>query len=176
MSPRALTIALIASVGVNLFAAVAATTVIVGRASVEEHVEEQRRPGRGGSYFAMLDGMEPAARERVRETLRASALASRPDFEAARQARREAVELAGAKTFDAAAVSALLQRSREAELRGRARLERDMIALLPSLSAEDRAALAPVLSRTSPGRGGKDGVNRDGRERKVEAGRMPKAS
>jgi len=175
MSPRALTIALMASVAVNLFAVAATATLFVTRAGVEERVADQRRPGRGVPAFVMLEGMEPGERARVREAMRASALAAKPDFDAARQARREAIELAAAKTYDPAAVSALLQRSREAELRGRARLEQDMIALLPSLSAEDRATLAPILSRTNSGRGGKDGGGRDGRERKVEGERTPKA-
>ena len=45
----------------------------------------------------------------------------------------------------------------EAELRGRARIEDDTTALLATLNPEERAAVAPLLSRHGPrGRGGRD--------------------
>ncbi len=157
MSNRALTIAVIASLALNLFVVAAATTLWITRDNVEASVAEQRRPGRRVPMMTIAESFDPAVRDRVRETMRASALAARPDFEAAREARRSAVEMAGAETFDPAAVSALLDRSRDAELRGRERLERDMITLLGSLDPDDRAALAPALARSggSGGRGGR---------------------
>ena len=156
MSNRALTIAVIASLALNLFVVAAATTLWITRDNVEATVAEQRRPGRRVPMMAIAESFDPAVRDRVRETMRASALAARPDFEAAREARRSAVELAGAETFDPAAVSALLDRSRDAELRGRERLERDMITLLGSLDPDYRAALAPALARSGSG-GGRGG-------------------
>lgn len=154
MTNRSLIIALIASVALNLFAVAAATTLWITRDTVEDRVAEQRRPGRRVPMMAIIETMEPSVRDRVRQAMRASALAARPDFEDARAARRSAVEMAGAETYDPAAVSALLDRSRAAELRGRQRLERDMIRLLGSLDPDDRAALAPALAR-SGGRGGR---------------------
>lgn len=157
MNNRALTIAVIASVALNLFAVAAATTLWISRDHVEHRVAEQRRPGRRVPMMAIAESFDPAVRDRVRDTMRASALAARPDFEAAREARRDAVEMAGAETFDPAAVIALLDTSRAAELRGRQRLERDMVTLLGSLDPDDRAALAPALTRSggSGGRGGR---------------------
>lgn len=49
--------------------------------------------------------------------------------------------------FDAVAVAALLERSRASEMRGRARLEAGAVETLGRLSAADRKALAPILSR-----------------------------
>ena len=49
MSPKALKIALVASVALNLFAVAAGVTVFVTRAQVEQQVEAQRRPARVGS-------------------------------------------------------------------------------------------------------------------------------
>ena len=151
MNNRALTIAVIASVALNLFAVAAATTLWVTRDSVDHRVAEQRRPGRRTPMLAIAESFDPAVRDRVRQTMRDSALAARPDFEAAREARRDAVEMAGAESFDPAAVTALLDKSRAAELRGRERLERDMVTLLGTLEPEDRAALA----RSGGGRGGR---------------------
>lgn len=157
MNNRALTIAVIVSVALNLFAVAAATTVWVTRDQVDSRVAEQRRPGRRVPMMAIAESFDPVVRDRVRQTMRDSALAARPDFEAAREARRSAVEMAGAENFDPAAVTALLDRSRAAELRGRARLEHDMVTLLGTLDPDDRAALAPALTRSggSGGRGGR---------------------
>ena len=66
---------------------------------------------------------------------------------AARTARREAVARAGAADFDPVAVQSLLEQSRLAEMRGRARLEGDALAVLGSLSPADRAVMAPMLAR-----------------------------
>ena len=169
MTPRALTIALVASVALNLFAVAAGTTLYVTRAGVEDKVAEQRRPGGRVPMFAMLEGMDAPVRDRVRAAMRDSALAARPDFEAARAARRSAVEMAGGERFDPAAVSALLEQSRQAEARGRARLERDMITLFQSLEPKDRAALAPMLARSGGGGGRGRGGDRGPRpEAKAE--------
>lgn len=155
MNNRALTIAVIASVALNLFAVAAATTVWVTRDQVDSKVAEQRRPGRRTPMLAAAESFDPAVRDRVRETMRNSALAAREDFDKARAARRSAVEMAGAETFDPAAVTALLDESRAAELRGRERLEHDMVTLLSTLDPEDRAALAPALTRSGGPRGGR---------------------
>lgn len=165
MSNRSLTIALVASVALNLFAVAAGTTLWVTRSGVEDRVAEQRRPARRVPMMAITESMDPAVRDRVREAMRASALAARPDFEEARAARRSAIEMAGAETFDPAAVTALLDKSRNAELRGRARLESDMIVLLRSLDPDDRAALAPTLSRGGGRDRGERGPRGDGQKR-----------
>jgi len=99
----------------------------------------------------LIGELDPAVRGRVRETLRASALVARPDFEEARQKRREAAQIASSDTFDGGRVTALLARSRAAELRGRARLEADAVALLGTLEPADRKALSEILTRRGRG-------------------------
>lgn len=147
MSPKTLKIALIGSVALNLFALAAGATLLVTRAQVEDRVEAQHRPARAGSPMRLIEQLDPAVRERVRDTLRASALAARPDFEEARLKRRQAVEMGRSATFDAARAEALLGESRTAELRGRARLEADAVALLATLEPDDRRALSEILTR-----------------------------
>ncbi len=161
MSPKALKIALIGSVALNLFAVAAGATLLVTRAQVEHRVEAQHRPARAGSPMRLIDQLDPTVRERVRAALRASALAARPDFEEARLKRRQAVEMGRSATFDAVRAEALLKESRNAELRGRARLEADAVALLATLEPDDRRALSEILTRRGRGaghdRGGRDG-------------------
>lgn len=163
MSPRAVKIALAASVAINLFAAAAVTTLFVTRAQVEGRVEAQHRPARAGSPMRLIDQLDPAVRERVRDTLRASALAARPDFEEARLKRRQAVEMGRSATFDTTRAAALLEQSRTAEMRGRARLEADAVALLATLDPDDRRALSEILTRRGRS-AGRDHGGRDGRQ------------
>jgi uncharacterized membrane protein len=85
--------------------------------------------------------------------MRAAALAARPDFEAARAARAQAVQAASEPRMDAARVQALLDQSRTAEMRGRARLEGEAIAMLENLDVEDRKVLSGLLRRRGPGPG-----------------------
>lgn len=166
MTTRTLKILLAASVALNLFAATAFLTVAVTRPKVEERVEQQRRPGGRPPAWEVVQSVDPEVQQTVRAAMRASALAARPDFEEARTLRRQAVQAVTEPDYDAAAVRSLLERSRTAELRGRARLEDDSLALFETLTPADRAALAPILSRNGPrGRGGGRGRG-EGRDQK----------
>lgn len=147
MTSRTLKIALAASVALNLFAVAAGASLLVTRAQVERRVEAQHHAPRANSPMALIGQLDPAVRGRVRDTLRESALTARPDFEEARQKRREAVRIASSETFDGARVATLLAQSREAELRGRARLEADAVAVLDTLEPVDRQALSQILTR-----------------------------
>lgn len=151
MNPRLLGIALALSVAFNLFAVAAGVTVWMGIKREQARVAEMRTPAQRGPLREVLVEMDPEVRDRVRATMRASALAARPDFEAARAARRQAAELAAAPTLDAAGVSAALETSRAAEMRGRARLESDAVVLLGTLEPADRAALSKILKRRGTG-------------------------
>lgn len=152
MSSRALKLALIASVGVNLFALVVGLILWFGVQRAETEAGAQRQAIRQEPVMALVGQLEPQRRAEVRQALRASALAAKADFEAARAARREAVAGAAAETFDQARVQALLEQSRLAEMRGRARLESGAVEVLAGLDQSDRAALAPLLSRHRGGR------------------------
>lgn len=147
MKARTLQIALAVSVALNLFAAVAGVSLWVGLSKEQDRIEAQHRSPRTRSTLMLIDQLDSAERDRVRTTLRASAMAAKPDFEEARLKRRQAVEMGRSATFDAARAEALLAESRTAELRGRARLEADAVALLGTLEPDDRRALSEILTR-----------------------------
>jgi len=148
LSPKALKIALAASVALNLFAVAAGATLWVGRAKVEDRIDAaQRAPHERSPMQVVVSRLDPQVRQRVRQTLKASALLAKPDFEEARQKRRAAVDLAGSPNFDPARARALLEESRAAEIRGRARLEADAVELLGTLDPADRQALSELLTR-----------------------------
>lgn len=147
MTARTLKIALAVSVALNVFAVAAAGTLYVNRAQVERRVADEHRAPRDGSPMGLIDRLSEPARPGVRAALRASALAARPDFEESRARRREAIALTTSADFDAARVSQLLDQSRAAEQRGRARLEAGAVELLGTVSAEDRVILADILRK-----------------------------
>lgn len=158
MSPKTLKIALAVSVALNVFALAAGATLLIGRDKVEAQVQDQRRPGRENSAMALIQQVSPDSRASVRQSLRDNALAAKPDFEQARDLRRQAIAAAKADPFDGAQVTALLAQSRDAELRGRARLEAGAVGVLETLSPQDRAVVADILARRRGGgeRGQKD--------------------
>ncbi len=147
MSPKVLRIALAGSVALNLFVLVGGASLWVGLSRENQRIEAQHRPTRTGSPMRLINQLDPTVRERARHTMRASALAARPDFEESRLKRRQAIEMGRSATFDSARVLALLEESREAEIRGRARLEADAVALLATLEPDDRRALSEILAR-----------------------------
>ncbi|WP_425985420.1 periplasmic heavy metal sensor [Brevundimonas sp. TWP1-2-1b1] len=152
MTSKTLKIALAVSVALNVFAVAGAVTYVVNRDRIERKIEDQRRPGREGPLAEVLADLDPAVQDRVRTALRESALAARPDFEAARAARREAIDVAGQPTLDAARVQSLLDQSRAAEMRGRTRLENGAVAVLGTLTPDERKALTPILQRKGDAR------------------------
>ncbi|HZW15864.1 MAG TPA: periplasmic heavy metal sensor [Brevundimonas sp.] len=147
MNARTLMIVLAASVAINLFALAAGATLLIGRANVEHRIEAQHSSPRSHPFMTVVEGLDPEVRDRVRAALRASALTARPDFDEMRRKRREAIDLSRSPDFDPARVSALLEESRVAELRGRARIEADAVAVLQTLDPDDRAALSQILTR-----------------------------
>ena len=147
MTARTLKIALAASVALNLFAVAAGATLLVSRADIERRLEAQHRAPRDRAFISVVERLDPEVRDRVRETLRASARAAHPDFEETRLKRRQATAMARSADFNAERVSALLAESRAAEMRGRARIEADAVAVLATLEPDDRAALSEILTR-----------------------------
>ncbi|WP_420479500.1 periplasmic heavy metal sensor [Brevundimonas sp. FT23028] len=147
MSPKTLKIVLAASVALNLFGVAAGATLWVAHERAEARIEAQQRPARQSSTLTLIERLSPEERTRVRRTLKASALAAKPDFEEARAKRREAIALSASDQFDPERVRGLLAESRAAELRGRARLEAEAVRLFGTLTPEDRAILSEILSR-----------------------------
>ena len=130
MSGRTLKIILALSLALNLFAVAGGVALYATRAKVDRQVEAQAKPGRGVSVMTMTESLAPAERDRVRAALRTAARAAAPDY-------------------DPVAVQSLMEQSRLAEMRGRARLEGDALTILGAMSPADRAAMAPMLARRS---------------------------
>lgn len=140
-------IALAASVGVNLFAATAAYSVMRSKDAGAPHLGSngetwQPRP----STRELIGSLSADARQPVQQALRAAAQRARPEFQAAREARRQAIIAAASPSMDPAGVTALLEQSRTAEARGRLMLETDAVAILGTLSPADRAIFAQILN------------------------------
>ena len=151
MTDRGLKLALVISVALNIFVVGAlAGGLIMGARTIQDRPHRDRP-----AVIDMVRSLDEADRAAAEARLRATALAARADFNTARQARSEAIDLAGGATFDRAAVEAALIRSRESEAAGRQRLEGGLLDLMEGLDQEDRQRLAPGLARR--GRDGRPG-------------------
>ena len=154
-------VALAASVAVNVFAATAAYTALTGQAAIEQRMDGKDHDTRRASPRELVATLSPDVRIRVRQSLRDAGLAARPDFQQAREARRQAIAAAAAEPYDAALVGRLLDQSRAAEIRGRQRLEAATLTILGALNPADRAAFSEILNR-GRGRGGRGEKAEDG--------------
>lgn len=147
-------VALAVSVAVNLFAATAAYTVMNRQHEVEQRADDRRDGGDRPSPRELIAALPPETRETVKQAMRAAGLRARPDFQASREARRQAVLAAAADPYDPARVEALLDQSRASEIAGREKLEADSLAILATLSPAHRAAFAEILDAKRRGDGG----------------------
>lgn len=158
MTNRGWKIALAVSVALNVFGLAGGVAAWVVREKTEAHASQGPAGSSGQPAFReIMARLDPSVRDHVRTSLRASAQAARPDFQASREARQKAVALAASPDGAAAEIIALLDQSRALELRGRERLERDSVALLATLGPADRQALSVLLNRRGSGPSGRNG-------------------
>ncbi|CAN5242565.1 hypothetical protein BH10PSE1_BH10PSE1_25220 [soil metagenome] len=173
MTARGWKIALAASVALNVFGLAGGVAAWVAHEKAESRVEAVRpRAGEQPGFREIIAGLDPSVRDRVRAVLRTSAQAAKPDFQAAREARQKAIALAASPNGEATEITALLDQSRAAEIRGRERLERDSVALFATLGPADRQALSVLLNRRVGGKGG-GGDRRGDRGHDGSPGRTP---
>lgn len=150
MSGKGLRIALGVSVVLNVFLLAGGATFMATNRYAEKNVAEYQTPRLSVPAVDLIQSRSPQVAEKVLADLRAVALTARNDFHEARTSRREAIDITASDNFNAATVSSLLEHSRASELRGRGRLEAGAVEVLSRLDAEDRKALAPLLSRKRP--------------------------
>lgn len=147
MSRRALIVALVVSVAMNLFL----VGVIAGalRFAGPMHGPGLRPPG---PLWAAADGLSPERRRAYRQALRGEVGGVGGKLFEARRARRAAWLSLSAEGFDPAAVAAALQRARTLEFAARGDVEGRVVAFAATLTPAERAILAKGLARARPGR------------------------
>ena len=146
MTSRTLKTALAVSVALNVFLVAGGAAVWV-KTRDAARAEQSSRSSRTETVMELVNARSPAVADPLKEKLRAIALMARPDFEQARAARREAINITASDDFDAEKVDALLATSRAAEARGRAVLETGAVRVLAEQQPDDRKALARILAR-----------------------------
>lgn len=95
------------------------------------------------------EGMSPANGERLIAAVRAAALASEPDMEAAWELRKQAAEVAKTEPYDAAKIMDLLAQARELEIKGKVRIEQTLVDQAATLPPEERAIVAHRFIKSS---------------------------
>jgi len=107
------------------------------------------KPAQGTSLEAAGGRLPDQQRTLFRKALREVRRESRDIILDGQQARREAADLLRQPVLDTAALSAALERARNADVTVRTRLEQRIIDFAAAGSAEDRSVLAEGLARRS---------------------------
>jgi uncharacterized membrane protein len=166
MTSRAVWIALVASLGLNLFG--------LG-AFVGVKLTEARAPHRDGPPPAVaprgrnplaeaVRALPPEAQAAWRAENHAFAEENGPRLRETRRQTREALMALGAEPLDAETALAQLRAARAAEQAGRAAMDARLVAFAARLPPEDRSAFAEALAKGA-GRGGPPMRDRENRQR-----------
>jgi uncharacterized membrane protein len=107
------------------------------------------KPAQGYSLEAAGGRLPDQQRTLFRKALREVRRESRDIILDGQQARREAADLLRKPVLDTAALSAALERARNADVTVRSRLEQRIVEFAAAGSAEDRSVLAEGLARRS---------------------------
>ena len=153
MSPRALTIALIASLALNLFI----IGTVVGGVLVGAKLRAETPAGAAGRprqpLWTAADALPPEQRRAYRHLLRGRAQHVGAQMRESRFARREAWLSMAAEPFNANATAQQLALARTLETTARGGVEDRIVAFAATLPPAERAILAEGLARSSPGAG-----------------------
>lgn len=163
MSPRALAIALFASVALNLFGIGA----VVGGFVIAHRLHEmapQRAPVGQGPLWKAADALPPERRDAYHDLLRGQALTVGQQVRQARMARRQAWAGLMAEPFDAKGTAKNLAAARALEIQARGDVEQKIVEFAATLPPAERAQLAQGLARSTPA--GRAGMMRQLREQR----------
>ena len=144
-----LTIALIASVTLNVFLIGGAVGVLVTGARITPAAAVKAKPP--PNIWVAAAALPSADRLRFRAMLRDHAQAVQPELKAVRASRQEAAALIAEPTLDTTAISDALQRARAGEIAARGEFDQAFIDYLATMPQNERAALADAMVRAAPG-------------------------
>ena len=148
-SQRTLTVALVASVALNLFVIGAVVGGVVVGHRVREAAQGPERPRQ--PLWRAADALPPERQRAYRQLLRAEAGGVGGQMREARQARRDAWADLGAQPLDGPAISRRLAEARALEMTARGGVEDRIVAFAATLPPAERAELAKGLTRSGPG-------------------------
>jgi uncharacterized membrane protein len=143
MSRRALVIALVASLALNLFV----IGGLAGAALMGFGRHGFHGPPPPGRLAAVGEALTPERREAWRTTMRGAVATAGPQLRQARELRRQAWEAVAKEPANAPAAMAALDQSRALEGQARSVMDRAVVDFAASLPAADRAKLSEALSR-----------------------------
>jgi uncharacterized membrane protein len=148
MTSRSIRIILVISVVFNVFVVGAAVGGAYRWLSVGQHIKHPNPQQRGLRFAASQ--LTAAQQMTFRAALREARRESQPMIEAARAGRTETIQALGSATFDQAAASAALARTRDADFAFRKRVEDAIVGFAQTLSPEDREKFVLGLEERGP--------------------------
>jgi uncharacterized membrane protein len=147
LSQRGLIISLIVSVAINLFLiGLGVGAWALGPRLMQPAPMAAQGPGRPVlPLWAIGRSLSPEHRPAFNAMLRKSLMETAGDIREARQIKRRAFDAMAADSFDAARVSADLDRARALETGARERVEHAVVAYSATLPADERANLSEAM-------------------------------
>lgn len=153
MNSRALTIALVASLALNLFVIGA----VAGGVFIGQRLRDAAPAATGGRprqpLWTAADSLPPEHRGAYRQILRGQAMEVGGQLREARQARRAAWAGLAADPLDGPAVAKRLAEARALEMTARSVVEERIVTFATTLTPAERAALAEGLTQSERGAG-----------------------
>ena len=147
MKGRGLLVGLLASLALNLFlVGLGVGAWALGPRLMQPAPVVVQGGGRAPlPFWATARALSPRYRPAFNAVLRKALVAKVGDIREARTIKRRAFDAMASDHFDAAKVSADLDRARDLEIGARARLERDMVSFSATLPPKERANLAEAM-------------------------------
>jgi uncharacterized membrane protein len=145
MSPRVLKTLFAVSLVINVFLLGSIAGGAYRYLSHQRAAAEQQR----GIRFAASD-LSPERQQQLREALRRTRRESLPLIRETRQARIELAHVLAAPDFDRASLDAALDRTRQADIAVRARIEGAVADFSATLTPDERLKLVGAMERYGP--------------------------
>ncbi|WKL57692.1 periplasmic heavy metal sensor [Asticcacaulis sp. ZE23SCel15] len=96
-----------------------------------------------------VEGLSPATGQKLITAVRAAALASEADMEAAWELRKQAAEVAKTEPYDGPKIMVLLAQARDLEIKGKVRIEQTLVDQAAALPPAERAIVADRFIKSS---------------------------
>lgn len=147
MTGRTLKIALAASLTANLFLA----GLIGGAVVLRDRHEEHKRPAQPSRFTSVMERLDPADAQALRELMGRKSEEAQPRVQALRAARRDVEAALGRPEYDPTAVQLALERVRAEETVLRREVDDALVEFAAGLEPEERVAIAPLLRKGGRG-------------------------
>ncbi len=116
-------------------------------AVIQQHVHAMPKPVPNQAWDDVEKRLTPETRAHIRDVVKTAALGTEGDWSKAHDLRKQAEQLAGAPTYDAAKIVDLAEQARSYENMSRAKIETALIQDMATLPPNERGVVAGYILR-----------------------------